>query len=146
MFCSDQKIVGKAVTLNGESHTVVGVMPPGFQFPSRDDELWTPLAFTTQEATNRNRHYLQAVARLKPGVTVEQAQAEMNTIAARLQRQYPDANAELGAAVVPLHEQVVGDIKPALLVLLGAVGFVLLVGWANVANLLRAGAASPQTR
>src|SRR5436305_13599419 len=111
MFCSDQKIVGKAVTLNGESYTVVGVMPPSFQFPSRDDELWTPLAFTTQEATNRNRHYLQVVARLKPGMTVEHAQAEMSTIAARLQRQYPEANAELGAAVVPLHDQAAGVIQ-----------------------------------
>jgi putative ABC transport system permease protein len=143
-FGSDEKIVGKAVTLNGESYMVVGVMPPGFQFPSREDELWVPIAFTPREAASRQRHYLEVVARLKPGVSVGQAQAEMNNISARLQQQHPDSNADLGAAVVPLHEQMVGDIKPALLVLLSAVGFVLLVACANVANLLLARAAARQ--
>jgi putative ABC transport system permease protein len=143
-FGSDMKIIGKPLTLNGESFTVVGVMPPDFRFPSREDELWVPIAFSSKEAANRGRHYLEVVARTKPGVTLQQAQAEMNTIAARLQQQYPDRNTDLGAAVVPLHEQVVGDIKPALLVLLGAVGFVLLVACANVANLLLARAAGRQ--
>ncbi|MBA3714399.1 MAG: ABC transporter permease [Pyrinomonadaceae bacterium] len=143
-FGSETKIIGSSLTLNGESFAVVGVMPPHFQFPSRDDELWVPIAFSSQEATNRGRHYLQVIARTKPGVTVEQAQAEMNTIAARLQQQYPDSNTELGATVTPLHEHVVGDIKPALLVLWGAVGFVLLVACANVANLLLARAAVRQ--
>jgi predicted permease len=143
-FGSDEKVLGKAITLNGESYTVVGVMPQGFQFPSREDELWVPIAFTPQEAANRGRHYLQVVARLKPGVGVGQAQAEMSNISARLQQQHPDSNADLGAAVVPLHEQLVGKIKPALLVLLGAVGFVLLIACANVANLLLARAASRQ--
>ncbi|HKG12700.1 MAG TPA: ABC transporter permease [Pyrinomonadaceae bacterium] len=143
-FGSDPKVVGRSLELNGQSYEVVGVMPQSFQFPSPEYELWVPIAFTQQEAASRGRHYLQVVARLKPGVSFGQAQAEMSTIAARLQQQYPEQNADLGAAVVPLHEQVVGDIKPALLILLGAVGFVLLVACANVANLLLARAAARQ--
>jgi putative ABC transport system permease protein len=143
-FGADPKVVGRSLELNGQSYEVVGVMPQGFQFLSPEYELWVPIGFTQQEAASRGRHYLQVVARLKPGVSFEQAQAEMSTIAARLQQQYPENNADLGAAVVPLHEQVVGDIKPALLILLGAVGFVLLVACANVANLLLARAAARQ--
>lgn len=142
-FGSDKAILGKSLTLNGVGHEVVGVMPPDFQFPTREDELWVPIAFTPQQAAARQSHYLQVIARTKPGVTIEQAQAEMSTIGARLQQQYPE-NTDLGVAVVPLHEQFVGDIKPALLILLGAVGFVLLVACANVANLLLARAAARQ--
>jgi putative ABC transport system permease protein len=143
-FGSDMNITGKSLNLNGESFTVVGVMPPQFQFPSREDEMWVPIAFDSEEAANRGRHFLEVIARTKPGITLQQAQAEMNTIAARLQQQYPDYNTRVGIALTPLHEQVVGDIKPALLVLLGAVGFVLLIACANVANLLLARAAGRQ--
>ena len=146
-FGSDPAVVGRALTLNGESYTVVGVMPRLMQLPGYEnirDQLWVPIAFPSEEAAQRGNHFLEVIARMKPGVTLKQAQAEMETIAARLEQQYPDYNMRIGAVVVPLHEEVVGDIKPALLVLLGAVGFVLLIACANVANLLLARAAARQ--
>ncbi len=143
-FGSDPAIIGRAINLDGQSFTVVGVMPGNFQFPKRTDQLWVPMPFTAKEAKQRGNHYLEVIARMKPGISLQQAQAEMTTIAARLQHQYPQTNTSIGAVVTPLHEHVVGDIKPALLILLGAVAFVLLIACANVANLLLARAAVRQ--
>jgi len=141
-FNSDPNVVGKAVNLNGKSFTVVGVVAEAPDLPglADDTELWAPVSHGFG-LTNRRTHYLNVIARLKPGVGREQAQADMDQIAAALSRQYPEANAERGVRIVPLQEQVVGDVRPALLVLLGAVVFVLLIASTNVANMLLSRAA-----
>ncbi len=134
-FGADRGIVGHALNLNGTAVTIVGVMPAGFYFPNRTAEFWRPLALNPANAT-RGGHFLAVVARLKPGVTVARADAEMKAVAERLAREYPDASAGETARVVLLQEQIVGAIRPALLTLFAAVGFVVLIACANVANLL----------
>jgi putative ABC transport system permease protein len=137
-FGGAPSIIGQSLTLNYHPYTVIGVMPAHFRFPSREQEFWLPIAFEPEEAAGRGDHYLNVVARLRPGVTRQQAQAEMDSIAARLQQQYPQTNTEQGITLVPLHEEFVGNIRKPLLILLGVVGFVLLIACANVTNLLLA--------
>jgi putative ABC transport system permease protein len=139
-FGGDPNAVGRSVTLNGNPYMVIGVMPAGFQHPQRS-ELWTPLrlnSLNANQANDRSFRNLRVVGRLKSGVTLEQAQMEMSRIARRLADQHPDTNAGQSVKIVSLREQYAGDIKPTLLALLGAVGFVLLIACANVANLLLA--------
>ena len=140
-FGGERDIVGRQITLNGRSRTVIGVMPQGFQFPG-ESEVWLPLAPPARMREQRQAFWLSMVGRLKPGATVEQAQTELSAVAARLEQQFPDSNQGFGAYVVSLHQQVVGRVSTALWVLLGAVGFVLLIACANVANLLLARAAA----
>ena len=133
-FGSNPAIVGQNIQLDGQSYLVAGVMPATFQFPEFA-QMWTPIAWTDKEKSVRGEHHSVVIARLKPGIDVTQAQAEMNTISSRLEQQYPEDNKGWGAVVVPLHDDLVSDVRPALLLLLGAVAFVLLIASVNVANL-----------
>lgn len=145
-FGGDAAVVGRALTLSGESYTVVGVMPPRFQFPpfwSTRAEMWAPLDLR-KRAASRGGNSLRVFGRLKPGVNLRQAQLEIDAINAQLALAYPEANAGLSIRVDPLNEKVSGAVRPALLVLSGAVAFVLLIACANVACLLLARAATRQ--
>jgi putative ABC transport system permease protein len=145
-FGSDPKIVGQTLTLSGQSFTVIGVLPADFSFPIglNKAEMWATIALEGDNLHERGARSTQVLARLKPGVTLEQAQGELDRIAQHLATQYPDTNATRSPYLVALQEQLVGKIRPALWILLGAVGFVLLIGCSNVANLLLARAASRQ--
>ena len=134
-FGSDPAIVGRSLTLDGENYTVIGVMPPGSAFDRGFNQMWRPLAFKPAELT-RNFHWLQAYARLAPGVTMDQARAQMDAIGARIARDYPDSNKGWGVSVDRYADLVVGpQLRSSLVVLLAAVGTLLLIGCANVANL-----------
>ena len=133
-FGSNPDIVGHDVTMDGQNFLVEGVMPASFRFPEFA-QMWTPLGWTDRERAVRGEHHSVVIARLKSGVDLQQAQAEMNTISRRLEELYPVDNKGWGAVVVPLQQDLASDVRPALLVLLGAVAFVLLIACANVANL-----------
>ncbi len=147
-FNSDPGVVGNSLVLDGKNFTVVGVMPEGFQFPVQNEpvELWSTIAGEASGedpmTSHRGAHYMNAIARLKPGVTIEQARADLETIAGRLEQQYPDTNSHRGVFIESALESLVTDVRLALLVILGAVGCVLLIACANVANLLLARATS----
>src|SRR5579863_5921470 len=133
-FGANPEIVGHNTSLDGQSYLVAGVMPASFRFPDFA-QMWTPMAWTDQERAVRGEHHYMVIARLKGGIGVKEAQAEMNTISGRLEQLYPADDKGWGAVVVPLHDDLVSDVRPALLVLLGAVAFVLLIACVNVANL-----------
>jgi putative ABC transport system permease protein len=134
-FGGDPTAVGRNITLDGKAYTIVGVMPPSFQYPSRT-ELWTPLTAPPDYVKDRGLRWFRVMARLKPGVTLERAQMEMKTIAARLQHEYPGTNKDQDVRLVSLRQLISGDARPALLVLLCSVGLVLLIACSNLANLL----------
>src|SRR5262249_6552903 len=119
-FGGDPKIVGQKISLSAEPYLVIGVLPDIHDVIRGDAELWKPLAL--ESGVDRGNHMLVVFARLKPGVTLERARMEMDTLSARLERQYPDWNTGHGANVFSLKEEVVGNVRPALLILLGAVG------------------------
>ena len=140
-FAADRAILGQAILLNGERHTVVGVMPEGFLYPA-DRQLWVPLRFSPTE--NRGNHSFGVVGRLAGGVGEAEAQAELDGAMRALEQQYPESNTGFGASLATLHEQEMDDTIPVVWILLGAVGFVLLIACANVANILLTRAAGRQ--
>jgi putative ABC transport system permease protein len=136
-FGGNSAIIGREARLDGTPRTIIGVMPTGFRFPSQTD-LWVPMASVFGRGTDRSWRADQAIGRLKPDVTAQQAQAEMALIAERLALQYPDTNKEIGAAVIPLRDHFAGDVRFSLILLLASCGGVLLIACANVSQLLLA--------
>jgi predicted permease len=137
-FGGNPSVVGRSILMDGEATTVVGIMPSSFFFPDHQTDYWIPASFTPEDLARRTRHYLEVVARLKHGVTRERAQRDMEVIAKRLQQQYPDTNANIGAVVVPIRENFAGDTATGLWVLQIAAVLVLLIACSNLANLLLA--------
>src|SRR5579864_5322832 len=142
-FGGDPKIIGQTFTLDGKPRMVIGVMPEGFQYPGQST-MWAPLGLDNQNRTRRDLHRFRVIARLKDGITVERARSDFQAIGTRLAEQYPAFNKDANVVVIPLLEDSVGQIRQSLLILLGAVAFVLLIACANVANLLLAKAGGRQ--
>ncbi len=137
-FGGDLNVVGQNARLDGDNYEIVGVMPVGFQFPLSGADAWVPLSFPSNVSTQRGAHYLETVARLRAGATVEQARAELKAIGGRLALEYPKTNKESSASVSVLRDSLVGDVRPALLILLAAVALVVLIACTNITNLLLA--------
>src|SRR5215831_6628485 len=135
-YGGDSGLVGRDILLDDEKYTVIGVMPRGFQFLDPEVRIWVPAVFTPSMLAARNSHYLQVVARMKPGVTVERASNDIKTITEQIVRDHPDQPSWLGAFALSLSEELIGESRRPLLVLLAAVAFVLLIAGANLANLL----------
>jgi len=135
-FGGDAGVLGQTLTINGQDYTVIGVLPASFQFALRNADLWVPYQPTEAQLTRRFMHGTNLIGRLKPGVRIEQANSELSIIAQRIEQEHNQSHAETGIRLVSLQEEFVGNVKPILFVLLGAVGFVLLIACANVAGLL----------
>lgn len=141
---ADSRILGKAVTLNAKSYTVIGVMPPDFDYPPKT-ELWMPLYLSPAVASDYEHRFIRVMGRLKPGVSIAEAQARMNALETQIGAQHPQTDAGNETWVEPLRQQLAGDIRTPLLALFGAVGFVLLIACVNIAGLVLARAASRRT-
>ena len=141
-FGSDPSMVGRSIQLDGEGYQVIGVMPASFQFPISGTDVWVPLSFDARSKAARGAHYLATIGRLKDGVALEQAQSDLKQIGDRLSAMYPKTNAKDTATLMSYRDALVGDVRPSLLVLLGGVGFVVLIACVNVANLLLARSAA----
>lgn len=135
-FGSTKGVLGRSVQLNAESYTIVGIMPADFHFPDETIQIWVPLNFNESQLSDRSNRWLTVYGRLKPDVTIGQVQQQLSNIAANLARQYPNDNTGFGIRLVPLQEDIVGKQRPALLLLQGAVGCMLLIASINLANLL----------
>ena len=135
-FGRDPGVIGRSVNLNGASFTVIGVLPPGAAFPA-EGEVWLPMSLLDQATrTSRVWHSVRVLGRLRPGVSLPQAKADLHTVAARLAAAYPATNRNVSVLLTPLREQLVGSLRPAILSLMGAVILVLLIACSNVASLL----------
>ncbi|MCM3869818.1 MAG: ABC transporter permease, partial [Pyrinomonadaceae bacterium] len=139
-FGSNPQVIGTKILLEKEDFQIIGVMPRGFKSPAGEADLWVPMNFQPNDI-DRGQTYLQVIGRLKPGFTLEQAQADLDGVATQLVEQFPDSNRGRGIRLVSLAEQVVGSVRRALLIVMGGVGLVLLIACVNVANLflVRAG-------
>src|SRR5580658_6334174 len=145
-FASDPRLIGRSITLDGYSYEVIGVMPPGFQFPDPQTELWVSITSVRpdlrEEIVGRGNLEMSVIGRLNANVTLSQAQAEIAVIAHRLEQKYPDSNRDLGVRLIPLQEAVVGKFRSALLILMGSAALVLLLACANISTLLLSRAAA----
>ena len=143
-FGADPSIVGRTIALNGLAHTVVGIVPSDFLFPNKNVSAWVPARFSAVELGERGAYYFYVLGRLKPGTSLRDAQTEMSVVARRLASEYPRSNTDVGVTVSELHEHLTRTARPTMSILLGAVGLVLLIACANLANLLLARGASRQ--
>ena len=135
-YAGNPNVIGSELMMNGSRRTIIGVMPRGFVFRSRDNDFWSPMQFTPAESATRTSHFLNVVARLSPGISLDRAREDMRDVASRLAAEFPNSNARVGAVVIPLKEDVLGDRGLQLVVLMAAAGCVLLIACANIAGLL----------